>query len=220
MARYTMENGKLRRVSAYETYNSVQKRAYDMILKYEADSKMDIKRINKAKHLLNMDIYRSHTKYTSDNGLAGKVAEILSHDSESTITRVQKQGATDLYVIIDGKRTKCEYKTNGGRIESLYRIHKPESRYIVYELDFTPADRTLKDGTIVKGIRRYAKKLMKVSDFLAMLEATNSVKSTSHKGKNDVERAVQCNKKALYEALINGGYTDYDRNKTYLSDRI
>jgi len=195
-------------------------KAYDMIDNFKADGKRDVARIKAAYKLIEIDIDRRVNGGNADSGLFGKIAELLSHDSDSTITRVQKQGATDLYVIIDGKRTKCEYKTNGGRIESLYRVRKPEASYIVYELDFTPAPRKLKDGTIVHGERRYAKKLMKVSDFLGIIEDTKAVKIASHKGQGDAERAVQCSSKKLYQALINGNFTDYDRNKTYLSDRI
>lgn len=200
--------------------NNVQKRAIAMLNAFEADSNFDNKRADKARKLIELDLMRGQLGLPTDSGLAGKVAEILGHDSDSTITRVQKQGATDLYVIIDGKRTKCEYKTNGGRIESLYRVRKPEASYIVYELDFTPAPRKLKDGTIVYSERRYAKKLMTVADFLGIIEDTKAVKIASHKGQGDAERAVQCSSKKLYNALMNGNFTDYDRNKTYLSDRI
>lgn len=200
--------------------NNVQKRAIAMLNAFEADSNFDNKRADKARKLIELDLMRGQLGLPTDSGLAGKVAEILGHDSDSTITRVQKQGATDLYVIIDGKRTKCEYKTNGGRIESLYRVRKPEASYIVYELDFTPAPRKLKDGTIVYSERRYAKKLMTVADFLSIIEDTKAVKIASHKGQGDAERAVQCSSKKLYNALMNGNFTDYDRNKTYLSDRI
>lgn len=200
--------------------NNVQKRAIAMLNAFEADSNFDNKRADKARKLIELDLMRGQLGLPTDSGLAGKVAEILGHDSDSTITRVQKQGATDLYVIIDGKRTKCEYKTNGGRIESLYRVRKPEASYIVYELDFTPAPRKLKDGTIVYSERRYVKKLMTVADFLGIIEDTKAVKIASHKGQCDAERAVQCSSKKLYNALMNGNFTDYDRNKTYLSDRI
>lgn len=200
--------------------NNVQRRAIRMLNNFKADSKHDTKRAEKAKFLIDIDLMRAEAGLPTDSGLAGKVAEILGHDSDSTITRVQKQGATDLYVIIDGKRTKCEYKTNGGRIESLYRVRKPEASYIVYELDFTPAPRKLKDGTIVYSERRYAKKLMTVADFLSIIEDTKAVKVASHKGQCDAERAVQCSSKKLYNALMSGNFTDYDRNKTYLSDRI
>ena len=200
--------------------NNVQKRAIAMLNAFEADSNFDNKRADKARKLIELDLMRSQLDMPNDSGLAGKVAEILGHDSDSTITRVQKQGATDLYVIIDGKRTKCEYKTNGGRIENLYRVRKPEASYIVYELDFTPAPRKLKDGTIVYSERRYVKKLMTVADFLGIIEDTKAVKIASHKGQCDAERAVQCSSKKLYNALMNGNFTDYDRNKTYLSDRI
>lgn len=200
--------------------NNVQRRAIAMLNAFEADSNFDNKRADKARKLIELDLMRSQLNLPTDSGLAGKVAEILGHDSDSTITRVQKQGATDLYVIIDGKRTKCEYKTNGGRIENLYRVRKPEASYIVYELDFTPAPRKLKDGTIVYSERRYAKKLMTVADFLSIIEDTKAVKVASHKGQCDAERAVQCSSKKLYNALMNGNFTDYDRNKTYLSDRI
>lgn len=200
--------------------NNVQRRAIAMLNAFEADSNFDKKRADKARKLIELDLMRSQLNLPTDSGVAGKVAEILGHDSDSTIIGVQKQGATDLYVIIDGKRTKCEYKTNGGRIESLYRVRKPEASYIVYELDFTPAPRKLKDGTVVYSERRYAKKLMTVADFLSIIEDTKAVKVASHKGQCDAERAVQCSSKKLYNALMNGNFTDYDRNKTYLSDRI
>lgn len=195
-------------------------RAYNLIDNFKVDGKRDVARVKAAYKLIEIDINRRVNGGNADSGLCGKIAEILSHDSDSTIKRVQKQGATDLYVIIDGKRTRCEYKTNGGRIESLYRVRKPEASYIVYELDFTPAPRKLKDGTIVYSERRYVKKLMTIADFLGILEDTRAVKIASHKGQNDAERAVQCSSKKLYEALLNGNFTDYDRNKTYLSDRI
>ena len=85
-------------------YNSTQIRAYRMIKAFKADTTNDKKRLEKASDLLFADITNTDLGFKADSGLAGKVAEILGHDSDSTITRVQKQGATDLYVIIDGKR--------------------------------------------------------------------------------------------------------------------
>ncbi len=196
--------------------NNTQLRALAMIESYEAETKKDNSRIQKAISLFNNDLART----TNDCGLAGKVAELLSHDSYSTITRVQKQGANDLYIIIDGKRIKCEYKTNGGRIESLYKIKNPYTSYVVYELDFTPPVRTKKDGSIVISERRYVKKLLTVASLLNIIESTKAVKITKHKNLNDCERAIQCSSKKLYEALLNGGFVDYDRNKTYLARNI
>ena len=201
-------------------YTNTQTRAAKMLYTYKANSAHDTKRANKAEELIKLDIMRSINGEANDSGLAGKVAEILSHDSDSTITKVQKQGATDLYIIVDNKRVKCEYKTNGGRIESLYRLRKPENVYIVYELDFTPAPRKLKDGTVVLSDRRYVKKLMTVCEFLSIIEECGAVKVAKHNNKTDAERAIQCSSKKLYNALINGNYVDYKRDKTYSSDEI
>ncbi len=198
--------------------NNVQRRAKAMIDNFTAEGKRDKKRLAKAQALVDNDLERAHQGMPTDDGLAGKVAELLSHDSDSTIMRVQKQGAVDLYLIIDGKRVKAEYKTNGGRIENLYNIRRPEATYIVYDLDFKPADRKRKDGSIVVSEPRRACKVMTVASFLNIVEECKAVKIASHAGKNDAERAVQCSSKKLYEALE--VMTDYVRNKTYLSANI
>ena len=206
---------------------TTQERTYELIKTREmyddfTGTKKDAQRYAKALALLLKDLNNVKAGNSADSGLYGKVAEILSHDSDSTITKVQKQGATDVYIIIDGKRTKCEYKTNGGRIESLYHKRNKSSSYIIYELDYIkPAGKHVrKDGTVAPSERRRIEPtLMTIETFLAIIEDTKAVKVIGH-NENDRERAVQADSKKLYNALKEFNGTKYDRAKTYTSANI
>ena len=61
---------------------------------------------------------------------------------------------------------------------------------------------------------------MTVCEFLSIIEECGAVKVAKHNNKTDAERAIQCSSKKLYNALINGNYVDYKRDKTYSSDEI
>lgn len=199
-----------------------QIRAWNAIQAYKAETKADTARLNKAIAMLQNDINNVKAGGGADSGIYGKVAEVLSHDERSTIKRVQRQGAVDLYIVIDGVRVKAEYKTNGGRIESLYRIRNKANKYIVYELDYTkPAGKHVrKDGTTAPAERRVIEPtLMTVETFLTIIEETKAVKVIGH-NENDRERAVQADSKKLYKALKAFNGTKYDRAKTYTSANI
>lgn len=195
---------------------SVQLRTLNAIEHFKASSKYDEKRFNEAVRLFNADIERA----TNDSGLYGKVKELFSHDSKSTITRVQAQNKNDNYIIVDEVRKPCEVKTNGGRVGKLYSMNTKAkaSNYIVYELDYiTPQGKPKKDGTRKPAEHRQACKVMTVKQFIELLEETKATKVIGHNA-SDTEIAVQCDSKKLYKALINGNYNDYVRGFHYISE--
>lgn len=201
------------------TLTLTQIKTLEKINNFEVVTEWDKIRLNKAIERLNRDINRNGNY---DSGLFGKVSELLSHDSYSTSKDVKPQKYIDVNPIVDGIRVKAEHKVNGGRIEHLYRVKDKDNTYVIYEMDFIPPTRTLKDGTIKHGIRRTAYKIMKLNTFLELLESTKAIKITEHKDylKSDKERAIQVSSKKFYNALITGGYADYIVNKTYSSKNI
>lgn len=139
---------------------------------------------------------------TADLARYNKAFEMLDVSDSARKTDLAPQGATDGYFYLDGTRHAVEYKSNGGRIESLYRLRKPESAYIVYTMDFETRQTYRKDGT-PRPTKHYVVEpiILKVSDFLAILEHCNAVKVLEHKGKNDRERAVQGDSAKLAKVL-------------------
>ena len=203
-------------------YTSVQLRTAKRIREFKPVNDHDNIRLDKAIKLLNIDIKRLVDGVPTDSGLYGKVDELLNHDSRSTCYRPRSNKYHDIDIMIDGIRQRVENKTNGGRIEKLYRVRDKYNSYVVYTLDFIEPYRTLKDGTLSGGHYRHVDKILRVSTFLDILDRCKAVKIVKHSGYdiNDAERAVQCSSKKLYLELKTGGYTDFDRNKHYNSFEI
>ena len=172
--------------------------------------------------LLCIDVQRLKDNQPTDCGLYGKVDELLNHDSFSTCYKPRSNKYHDLDPWINGERVKAENKTNGGRIEKLYRMKDKHNRFIVYTIDYIVPIRTKKDGSLSGGGYRHICKIMRVDTFLNLLESVNAIKVIKHSGYdvNDAERAVQGDSKKLYTALKTGGYTDFDPNKNYLDNEI
>ena len=189
--------------------------ACDTIIAYEPHTASDCRRLITACKLTLEDLKKLVHGLPTDSGLAGKVKECLHRDARSRITRVQAQGRNDAYLVIDGKRYPLEVKTNGGRIESLYKSKAPDTHFIVYELDvMIKAGKPRKDGTCKPAEHRQTCKVMTVRKFLEVIESTGASKVIGH-GEADREVAVQADSKKLYQALISGGFIDYDREATY-----
>ena len=152
-----------------------------------------------------------------DSGRWGKAFEVLNVSDTSHKVNVSAQGKIDGYFYLDGKRKPVEYKTNGGRISSLYRMTKPENAYIIYSMDFETRQTYKKDGT-PRPTKHYmvAPIILKVSDFLAILEHCNATKVIGHAGKGDDEIAVQGDSAKLAKCLADYPIT-FDPNYHYES---
>lgn len=203
-------------------YTSVQYRTAHRIDSFEPLNSNDEKRLAKAVDLLTIDIQRLKDGVPTDSGLYGKVDELLNHDCFSTCYRPRSNKYHDIDPWIDGERVKAENKTNGGRIEKLFRMRDKHNRFIVYTIDFITPTRTKKDGSKAGGEYRHICKIMRVDTFIALLESVNAIKVIKHSGYdiNDAERAVQHDSKKLYLALKNGNYTDFNPNTNYNSADI
>ena len=198
-------------------FTSVQKRTMNRINKFQPKNSNDEKRKRKAIEMLTIDIQRLKDGVPTDSGLYGKVDELLNHDSFSTCFKPRSNKYHDIDPWINGERVKAENKTNGGRIEKLYRMKDKHNRFIVYTIDYIVPIRFKKDGTPSGGEYRHVSKIMRVDTFLNLIESVNAIKVIQHSGYdvNDAERAVQGDSKKLYKALKNGGYTDFNPNKNY-----
>ena len=198
-------------------FNSVQLRTAELMQKYVTtiNSTYDEKRYSEMERLLKADLLRLQSGQPTDCGLYGKVFELASHDSKSTITRVQSQNRTDVYILTDNKRVKGEAKTRGGRIGKLFSMSDKAkaNTFFVFDLDFTPADRTLKDGTVSKGVRRRATKITTVENFINIVVECKAYRMLGHEGQSDYEEAIQVSSKKLYEAIQS--LPDFDRNTVY-----
>lgn len=153
-----------------------------------------------------------------DSGRWGKAFEVLNVSDTAHKVNVSAQGKIDGYFYLDGKRKPVEYKINGGRIGSLYRLTKPENAYIVYSMDFETRQTYRKDGT-PRDTKHYivAPVILKVSDFLAILEHCNATKVIGHQGKGDDEIAVQGDSAKLAKCLADYPIT-FDPNYRYTSE--
>lgn len=169
-------------------------------------TKTEIERYNNAVRVLSNQ---------SDCGRWGKVFEMLNVSDTARKTYVAAQGKFDGYFNFEGKRKAVEYKTNGGRIGGLYRMTKPENQYIIYTMDFVTRQTYRKDGTPRK-VKFYVVEpiILKVSDFLAILEHCGATKVIEHKGKGDKEIAVQGDSAKLAKCLADYPIT-FDPNKQY-----
>lgn len=172
-------------------------------------TKTEVKRYNNAMRILSNE---------NDCGRYGKAFEMLNVSDTAHKTYVAAQGKTDGYFYLDGSRKPVEYKTNGGRIGSLYRLTKPENAYIVYTMDFETRQTFRKDGT-PRPTKHYqvAPIILKVSDFLAILEHCNATKVIGHADKGDDEIAVQGDSAKLAKCLADYPIT-FDPNYRYTSE--
>ena len=204
------------------TFTSVQIRTQNRINKYRPKNSNDEKRRRKAIEMLIIDVQRLKDGVPTDCGLYGKVDELLNHDSFSTCYKPRSNKYHDIDPWINGERVKTENKTNGGRIEKLYRMKDKHNRFIVYTIDYIVPIRFKKDGTPSGGEYRHVSKIMRVDTFLNLLETVNAIKVIQHNGYdiNDAERAVQGDSKKLYNALKTGGYADFYPNKNYMDYEI
>ena len=194
-------------------FTGPQAQVLDEAIAYEPETTGDCRRLSNACYIIMSDLDRLERGLPCDSGLAGKVKELLRRDSVSRINRVQAQGRNDAYIVIEGRRYPLEVKTNGGRIQALYSVKNPDTRFIMYELDYTiKAGKPRKDGTCKPAERRQACKVMTVRAFLEMIEETRACKVIGHT-EADRELAVQPDSKKLWKALQN--FTDYDREKTF-----
>lgn len=200
--------------------NKIIEKSIEAVKAFKPKNSKDMKRLNKAVNLVNLNIKRHNNGEPTDSGLLGKVTELLSHDEKSTIVRVQAQNRNDCYIIIDGKRKPLEVKTNGGRVGSLYQMSAKarESRYIHYTLDIeTKAGKPRKDGTCKPAEHRYVNVVMTIAEFIRVLEECRATKVIGH-NESDREVAIQSDSKKLYKALVNGNYTEYHRDWEYFSE--
>ena len=164
--------------------------------------------------LANVERILSNLKDLARNN---KAFEILNVSDTARKEDLAPQGHTDGYFYLDGKRKAVEYKTNGGRIGSLYRLTKPENAFIVYAMDFETRQTYRKDGT-PRPTKHYvvAPIILKVSDFLAILEHCNATKVIGHADKDDSEIAVQGDSAKLAKCLAEYPLT-FDPNYHYTS---
>lgn len=153
-----------------------------------------------------------------DDGRYGKAFEVLIVSDTARKKAVAPQGKIDGYFNYEGKRKAVEYKTNGGRISTLYKLTKPENAFIIYSMDFETRQTYRKDGT-PRPTKHYqvAPVILKVSDFLKILEHCNATKVIGHEGKNDYEVAVQGDSAKLAKCLANYPII-FDPNAEYTAD--
>jgi len=146
------------------------------------------------------------------DGTIGGLAELLAHATNSTITTVRKQGKPDFFAVINGKRERCEYKSNGGRIEDLYRLASlKKAHYVVYELAVCNSG-TGYVGRIVKPL------LFEVHDFIARAEAIGAVQTVGGSRPQDKERNLNRTSVKLFEMLEQYGEETglwYDPDREY-----
>lgn len=154
----------------------------------------------------------------TDSGRWGKAFELMCVKATSRKCFVADPKHRDGYATINGKRVWCEYKTNGGRIGALLRLRKPENAYIIYAMDFETRQTYRKDGT-PRPTKHYvvAPIILKVSDFLAILEHCNATKTIGHKDKGDYEPAIQGDSAKLAKCLADYPIT-FDPDLEYTSD--
>ena len=195
-------------------------RTIKLIQNFEVKTSYDAKRKAKALDIVQVNLDKVKNGLPIDSGMYGKVKELTSHDSKSTITRVQAQNHNDAYIIIDGKRKPLEVKTNGGRVASLYKLNAKAraNRYIAYTLDFTvKAGKPRKDGTCKPEEHRYFSGVMTVAKFIEILETTKATKIIGH-NESDREVAIQSDSKKLYKALVESNAIEYNPNWEYFSE--
>lgn len=136
------------------------------------------------------EMLRHFNNAANDSGAYGRIIEISSHTAKSRKISVASQGKRDTSVkmLVNGKirYIAAEVKTNGGRIENLYKKGAP--RFVVYSMNFHNS----------LAARELAPILIEREKFLQVLQECGAIKSTN--GKNP-EHAIQVTSKKLYLRL-------------------
>ncbi len=194
-----------------------------LINDYEVVSDYDAKRLEVAKELLTRDAKRYMCGLNTDSGLYGKVFELLMRKPNSKVTWVQSQNKSDYITNINGTFTHVEVKTNFGRVGDFYKFKKIDTRYVVYALCAEKIGKhERKDGT--KDVKRWIIEpvIMRMTDFLNILETTKAVKYIEHKNsiKSDKEEAIKQWYTPFYEALKAFDATPYNRLGNYKASDI
>ena len=204
-------------------FTFIQIATAQLINDYEVVSDYDAKRLEVAKELLKRDAQRTLNGFNADSGLYGKVFELLMRKPNSTVTWVQGQNKSDYITHINGTTTHCEVKTNCGRIGDFYKTDKSNSKYVIYSMCMEKvAKHERKDGT--RDIKRWHIEpiIMRMSDFLNILETTKAVKYIWHDNsiKSDREEAIKQWYTPFYEALKAFDATPYNRLGNYKASDI
>jgi len=204
-------------------FSFIQIATAQLINDYEVVSEYDAKRLEVAKELLKRDAQRTINGFNADSGLYGKVFELLMRKPNSEVTWVQGQNKSDYITRINGTTTHCEVKTNFGRIGDFYKSDKSASKYVIYSMCVEKvAKHERKDGT--RDIKRWRIEpiIMRMSDFMRILDETNAVKFIEHKNsiKSDREEAIKQWYTPFYEALKAYDATPYNRLGNYKASDI
>jgi len=204
-------------------FTFIQIATAQLINDYEVITDYDAKRLEVAKELLRRDAQRTLNGFNADSGLYGKVFELLMRKPNSTVTWVQGQNKSDYITRINGTTTHCEVKTNCGRIGDFYKSDKSTSKYVIYSMCMEKvAKHERKDGT--RDIKRWHIEpiIMRMSDFLNILETTKAVKYIWHDNsiKSDREEAIKQWYTPFYEALKAFNATPYNRLGNYKASDI
>lgn len=198
------------------TLTDVQLKAWRTIQAFEVHTSEDAKRKANAERRFYNDVKRTLSGLKGSSGINGEVREILKgHDSKSRIYDKRSQNRNDCYALINGKRVKCEYKTNGGRIGDYYKMNKAQRKatFVIYDLDWYSQKRTLKDGTPAPRKHIQKCKIMRISEFLEMLEECNAIRTIGHIELDDFEASIKDSNSKMHKALDR--FTDYHVNVNY-----
>ncbi len=194
----------------------VQLKAWRTIQQFEVKTKEDERRKTNAERRFYNDVQRTLKGLKGSSGINGEVREILKgHDSKSRIYDKRSQNKNDCYALINGRRVKCEYKTNGGRIGDYYKMNKAQRRatFVIYDLDWYSQKRTLKDGSPAPRKHIQKCKIMRISEFLEMLEECNAIRTIGHIELDDFEASIKDSNSKMHKALDR--FTDYHVNVNY-----
>ena len=195
-----------------------------LIADFEIISVYDNKRLEVAKEMLIRDVKRYKACLNTDSGLYGKVFELLMRKPNSKVTQVQIPNASDYITRINGTTTHVEVKTNFGRVEDFYKNTKHnDTKYIVYALCAEKVSKHIrKDGT--QDVKQWIIEpiIMRLSDFVEILESTNATKYIEHKNtiKSDRERAIKQWYTPFYNAIKAYDATPYNRLGNYKASDI
>ena len=194
-----------------------------LIQDYEVVSEYDAKRLEVAKDLLQRDAKRYLAGLNVNSGLYGQVFELLSRKPNSTVTWVQSSNKSDYITRINGTTTHVEVKTNFGRVGEYYKSSHNNTKYIVYAMCCEKVSKHVKkDGST--DVKRWIIEpiIMRMNDFLDILERTNATKYIEHKNlvTSDRELAIKPWYNPFYEALKAYNATPYNRLGNYKSSDI
>lgn len=186
------------------TYEKQHIHACYLLEQYKPISKYDFERLNYCKALLE----RNEKNNFTDAGVFGKVLEVTSRPSTSRLVAVQSSHKCDSRITIEGRTYRLECKCNGGRIEELRAIKNKQHVAIHYVQLYTAKN----------GKQYYANVIMRLDNFLDLLDEKDATKTIEHKNRltSDREEAIQGDSKALWKALQNE--LEYNREWIYYED--